>query len=130
MNYIYINNILYLLKSNLVVVKGWLSMDIVKQIDSIRVKRGWTFYRLAQESGLTQQTFTKWMEGKTVPTITALKAVCDAFNITLANFFAEDGMVEVTPETKSILDNWSNLTIAEQESIKLIIENYINRKHK
>ena len=58
-------------------------MDIVKKIDKIRVQRGWTFYKLSQESGLTQQTFTKWMEGKTIPTIPALKAVCDAFGITL-----------------------------------------------
>lgn len=105
-------------------------MDIVKKIDEIRVKRGWTFYRLAQESGLTQQTFTKWMEGKTVPTITALKAVCDAYNITLANFFAESDMVEVTPETKSIFDNWNILNNKEKESIKLIIDNYMNKKQK
>ena len=105
-------------------------MDIVKKIDNIRVKRGWTFYKLSQESGLTQQTFTKWMEGKTVPTITAIKAVCDAFGITLANFFSENNMIEVTPETKSILENWQHLTIDEQKSIELIINNYITRKSK
>ncbi len=103
-------------------------MDIVKKIDQIRVKRGWTFYKLAQESGLTQQTFTKWMEGKTMPTIPALKAVCDAFGISLANFFAENEMVEITPQAKSILDNWNYLTQKEQESIRLIIDNYINRR--
>lgn len=104
-------------------------MDIVKKIDEIRVKRGWTFYKLAQESGLTQQTFTKWMEGKTIPTIPALKAVCDAYGITLANFFAENDMVEVTPETKSVFENWNYLTKEEQQSIKLIIDNYLNRKN-
>lgn len=104
-------------------------MDIVKKIDELRVKRGWTFYRLAQESGLTQQTFTKWMEGKTIPTISALKAVCDAYGITLANFFAEDTMIEITSETKSVLDNWNYLTKEEQKSIVLIINNYINRRN-
>lgn len=104
-------------------------MDIVKKIDEIRVKRGWTFYKLAQESGLTQQTFTKWMEGKTIPTIPALKAVCDAYGITLANFFAENDMVEVTSETKSVFENWNYLTKEEQQSIKLIIDNYLNRKN-
>ena len=103
-------------------------MDIVKKIDKIRVQRGWTFYKLSQESGLTQQTFTKWMEGKTIPTIPALKAVCDAFGITLSNFFAENNMVEITPETKSVLENWNYLTKEEQQSITLIINNYINRR--
>lgn len=104
-------------------------MDIVKKIDDIRVKRGWPFYKLAQESGLTQQTFTKCMEGKTIPTIPALKSVCDAYGITIANFFAENNMVEITPETKSVLDNWNYLTKEEQNSIKMIIDNYINRKN-
>ncbi|MBE5757515.1 MAG: helix-turn-helix transcriptional regulator [Clostridiales bacterium] len=104
-------------------------MDIVKKVDEMRVKRGWTFYKLAQESGLTQQTFTKWMEGKTMPTIQALQLVCDAFNITLANFFAENDMIEITPELKGILDNWVHLTKDEQQSIKLIIDNYISRKN-
>ena len=103
-------------------------MDIVKKIDQIRVKRGWTFYKLAQESGLTQQTFTKWMEGQTIPTIPALQAVCDAFGITLANFFAENDMIEITPQTKCVLENWNYLTKEEQESIKLVINNYINRR--
>ena len=103
-------------------------MNIVKKIDNIRVKRGWTFYKLSQESGLTQQTFTKWMEGNTTPTLPALKAVCDAFGITLANFFAENDMVEVTPETKVIFDNWCYLTKEEQDSIKTIIENYVNKR--
>ena len=104
-------------------------MDIVRKIDEMRVKRGWTFYKLSQESGLSQQTFTKWMDGKTVPTIPAIKAVCDAFGISLANFFAENDLVEVTHETKVIFDNWHHLTKEEQESIKTIIENYVNRKN-
>ena len=38
-------------------------------------------------------------------------------------------MVEITPETKSLLDNWNYLTKEEQDSIKLIIDNYINIKN-
>ena len=104
-------------------------MNIVQKIDELRVKRGWTFYKLSQESGLTQQTFTKWMEGNTIPTIPALQAVCDAYGITLANFFAENDMVEVTSETKTVLNNWNYLTPKEKESIKLIIDNYLTRKN-
>ena len=51
-----------------------------------------------------------------------------AYGISLANFFAENDMVEITPETKSVLDNWNYLTKEEKDSIKLVIDNYINRK--
>ena len=103
-------------------------MDIIKKIDENRVKRGWTFYKLSQESGLSQQTFTQWFNKKTIPTIPALKAVWDAFGISLANFFSETNTVEISPGTKSILDNWNYLTKDERDSIKMIINNYIKRK--
>ena len=55
-------------------------MNIIEKIDRIRVQKGWSFYKLAQESGLTQQTFTKWISGKSVPTVPALEAICEAFD--------------------------------------------------
>ena len=55
--------------------------------------------------------------------------MCDAYGITLANFFADNNMIEITPETKSVLNNWNYLTKEEQNSIILIIENYINKKN-
>ncbi len=103
-------------------------MDIVKKIDDIRVKRGWSFYKLAQESGLSQQTFTQWMNKKSTPTISALKSVCDAFEITLSDFFAETNTIEATPETKKIIENWNYLSQDEKRSIELIIDNYIKNK--
>ena len=103
-------------------------MDIVRKIDNIRVKKGWTFYKLSQETGLSQQTFSKWIEGKTIPSVPAIKKCCEAFGITLADFFAENEMIEATPETKVIFENWNYLTKEERNSIKAIIENYVNKK--
>ena len=103
-------------------------MDIVKKIDMIRVKKGWTFYKLSQESGISQQTFTKWLSGKTIPSIPALEKVCNAFGISLSNFFAENDMIEVTPETKNLFENWNYLTFEEQTSIMNVIDNYVKKK--
>lgn len=103
-------------------------MNIVQKIDKIRVKKGWSFYKLAQESGLTQQTFTKWISGKSTPTIPALEAICKAFEISMANLFAENDMVELTNDTRLVFENWNYLSTTEKESIKLIIENYIKSK--
>lgn len=103
-------------------------MDLIERIDEIRGKKGWSFYRLSQESGLSQQTFTKWIERKSEPSLTALRQVSEAFGISPANLLAEKGMVEITPEMQIILDNWHCLSKEEQESIKLIIDNYIKKK--
>lgn len=103
-------------------------MNIIKKIDSMRISRGWSFYKLSQESGLSQQTFTKWSEGKTTPTINTLQLVCDAFGITLSDFFCDGEMVEVTPETKKLYDDWCCLTKDEKQAIKLIVQNFKNKK--
>lgn len=103
-------------------------MDYFRKIDKMRVARGWSFYRLSQESGLSQQTFTKWMNGKTTPTLLALQAVCDAFEISLAEFFAEDEIIVVTPEVKELFIDWQVLTKEEKASVMAIVKNYIKKR--
>ena len=103
-------------------------MNIARKIDQIRYKKGWSFYKLSYETGISQQAFSRWINGQSTPSLSALEAVCDAFGITLANLFAEEGIVEITPELKPILENWTLLSKMEQESIKMIIENYMNNK--
>lgn len=103
-------------------------MDYFRKIDKMRVARGWSFYRLSQESGLSQQTFTKWMNGKTTPTLLALQAVCNAFEISLAEFFAEDEIIVVTPEVKELFNDWQVLTKEEKASVMAIVKNYIKKR--
>lgn len=103
-------------------------MDYFRKIDKMRVARGWSFYRLSQESGLSQQTFTQWMNGKTTPTLPALQAVCDAFEISLAEFFAEDEIIVVTPEVKELFNDWQVLTKEEKASVMAIVKNYIKKR--
>lgn len=103
-------------------------MDYFRKIDKMRVARGWSFYRLSQESGLSQQTFTQWMNGKTIPTLPALQAVCDAFEISLAEFFTEDEIIVVTPEVKELFNDWQVLTKEEKASVMAIVKNYIKKR--
>lgn len=101
--------------------------QIVKKIDDLRVKRGWSFYKLSQETGLTQQTFTKWMTGNTTPTLPALELICNAFDITLSNFFSENNLVEVTDDLKTIINKWNYLNNAQKQSILSIVDNFISK---
>ncbi len=105
-------------------------MDIFDKIDKLRVNRGWTIYKLAQESGLSQQTIHQWFDNHSTPTIAAIQAVCEAFGITVAEFFSENELIEATDELKKLYNDWCCLTKDEQTSVKLIIENYIKNKQK
>ena len=64
-------------------------MDVLEKIDFLRKKRGWSINYLAMEAGLTQSTVNNLYVRRTEPKISTLRAICNAFGITLADFFNE-----------------------------------------
>ena len=65
-------------------------MDILDKITKLRLERHWTEYQLAEKSGLTQSTISSWYRKDMLPSIPSLEKICDAFGITLSQFFLED----------------------------------------
>ena len=102
-------------------------MDTHSRLRQLMAERGWTAYRLAKESGLSESTLANIFKRNTVPSITTLEAVCSAFGISLAQFFTENEMVELTPELKELFDNWVSLT-SEQKQAALQMLRAMNAK--
>ncbi len=65
-------------------------IDILEKITTLREERHWTEYQLAEKSGLTQSTISSWYRKNLVPSIFSLTKVCDAFGMTLSQFFIDD----------------------------------------
>ena len=65
-------------------------VPVLDRITSYRNQKGWTEYQLAEQSGLTQSTISSWYRKNMLPTIPSLTKLCDAFGITLSQFFLED----------------------------------------
>jgi len=78
-------------------------MDINKKIESLRFQRGWSIYELAQESGITQSTLTSMLKRGNPPKIDTLQCICEAFGITLSQFFMDDEELEVLSKTEKEL---------------------------
>lgn len=102
-------------------------MDTNSRLRQLMAERGWTAYRLAKASGLSESTLANIFKRNTVPSIATLEAVCSAFGISLAQFFAEGEMVELTPELKELFDNWVPLT-PEQKQAALQMIRAMNTK--
>lgn len=102
-------------------------MDTHSKLRQLMSERGWTAYRLAKESGLSESTLANIFKRNTVPSISTLEAVCAAFGISLAQFFAEQDMVELTPELKELFDHWVSLT-PEQKQAALQMLRAMNAK--
>ena len=91
-------------------------MDTHSRLRQLMAERDWTAYRLAKEGGLSESTLANIFKRNTVPSISTLESVCSAFGISLAQFFAESEMVELTPELKELFDHWVALTPEQKQA--------------
>ena len=57
---------------------------------------------------------------------TTLEAICNGFGITLSQFFAEDEMVELTPELKNLFDKWISLTPEQKDAVYSMVNAFNN----
>ena len=99
-------------------------MDALERIHSLMDARGWTEYKLAKESGLSQSTITNMFSRHTAPTIPTLESLCMGFGITLSQFFSENGnFVELDGEQLALFERWVKLTKRQKELILELVEN-------
>lgn len=96
-------------------------MDTKARIRELMQERGWSEYRLAIASGLSQSTVANIFNRSTTPSINTLEAICQGFGITLAQFFAEGDMVELTPEQRQMFQVWSSLTKPQKDALQQLI---------
>ena len=93
-------------------------MDTLERIKQLRDKRGWSNYRLSQESGVSQTTLRNMFNRNTLPGIATLEAICKGFGITLSQFFAEgDEAFTLNAEQKDMLDMWSTLSLEQKTAL-------------
>lgn len=73
-------------------------MDIIEKIEKLRKEKGWSVNFLANEAMLTQSTIQTMLKRNTPPKIEILESICTALDITLSEFFAEDGKPTILSE--------------------------------
>ncbi len=94
-------------------------MDILEKITKMRLERGWSEYELAERAGLTQSTISSWYRKNLIPSIPSLQHICDAYGITLSQFFTEDECFseQLTKAQIEILNRWYRLTKDQQKKL-------------
>ena len=79
-------------------------ISINKKILSLCEERGWSTYELTMRANITHSTLNSCINRDTAPKIETLKRICEAFGITLAQFFADDENIEMlTPDEKELV---------------------------
>ena len=101
---------------------------ITHKIENERRARGWSVYKLSDESGVSTGTIHNWIHTNAQPSIRALEPICRAFGITLAEFFLDGSIIEFTPERKELLDKWGSLTHEKRVIVQSVIDRFANKK--
>ena len=97
-------------------------MDVLERLRQILDERGWTEYRLAKISGLSESTIANIFKRNTIPSLPTLEAICNGLGITLSQFFADGDMVELTPELKDLFESWVNLTPEQKDAAAKLLK--------
>lgn len=93
-------------------------MTVLDRILQLRLERGWSEYRLSEESGIAQTTISSWFNKNVYPSIPSLEKICNAYNITLSQFFNYNNeATNLTSEQKMLLDNWNRLSSSQQKTL-------------
>ena len=85
-------------------------MDVHERLRRLLDERGWSEYRLSRESGLSESTIANIFRRNAYPSIPTLAIICEGMGITISQFFAENEMVELSPELKEPFIGWASLT--------------------
>ena len=110
-------------KQKFIVRKRGVAVDnILNTITAYREERKWSLYDLATHAELKSSTISTWYNDNAIPTIPSLVKICDAFQITLSEFFAkaegsESVPVALTPQQMQIIEKWSILRPDQQEAV-------------
>ena len=99
-------------------------INVLERITELRQVRHWTEYQLAEYSGLTQSTISSWYRKQMLPTIPSLMKICDAFGITISQFFLEDAeqAISLTEKQSALLATSSKLNSEQYNALLTFLE--------
>ena len=86
-------------------------MDINKKIIDLCNERGWSIYELSLQTGITQSSLSSMLKRGNPPKIENLQAICEAFGITLAQFFLDTEKMEaLSPKEILLISSFRKLS--------------------
>jgi len=94
-------------------------MDILGKIKKLRDDRGWSNYKLAKVANISEGSLNNLFRLNNQPTIPTLEAICKGLDITLSQFFADEGEAVILSEEQSeMLNVWN--TLNKEQKIALL----------
>lgn len=100
--------------------------NTLDRINELRTSRGWSVYHLAKVSGIAQSTIATWYSKNLCPPIDKLEDICNAFDISLAEFFSSGTVYQSDSQTNDILRKWELLSPAQKRIVSELMDIFLN----
>ncbi|MDD7741036.1 MAG: helix-turn-helix transcriptional regulator [Fusicatenibacter sp.] len=93
--------------------------DVILHVQELCKERSWTYYRLAKEADIPYSTLNNMMNRNNIPTIPTLQKLCDAFGITLSDFFQDESEnSQLTQPQKEMIELYNRLSLEKKKILK------------
>lgn len=102
-------------------------MNIMERIDELCKKHNISKYRLSQITGISQSAFSKMARQQSTLSLETIQRICDAFGISVAQFFSNPGEYpDLSEQQKKLLQSWALLDEKKRDYALLMIEKMID----
>jgi transcriptional regulator with XRE-family HTH domain len=104
--------------------RGGVILNVLEKIKMLQREKNWSSLRLSKEAELPPSTISTLYQRNHQPTIPTLQSICNAFDITLSQFFSDSHLpLDLTPEQLKLITSWNKLTDKQKSAVLTLIEN-------
>lgn len=101
---------------------------INKRISQLCKIRGMSYYRLAKDSNLSESVLSSIRREKNLPSLDTLEKICNAFNITMSEFFNSE-LFETHKITNELyISLWNDLRPSDQEKVLIYMHGLLHKE--
>ena len=105
-------------------------MDVRARLQQLMDEREWTIYRLAKEADIPWSTIRNMFKRGTEPSLSTLESLCEAFGVTLTQFFDAENEMGLSAEQQRLLQQWSRLRDRDRRMVQELIDSLCEKSRK
>lgn len=101
---------------------------INKRISQLCKMRGMSYYRLAKDSNLSESVLSSIRREKNLPSLDTLEKICNAFNITMSEFFNCELFETHKTSNELYVSLWNELSRSDKEKVIIYMHGLLHKE--